>query len=59
MRAIGLPGALRRSLRTRLVASFLALSAVTVLVVGATVYARATSDLTTSVFDRLDAVAGI
>jgi PAS domain S-box-containing protein len=49
----------RRSLRTRLVAYFLALSTVTVLLVGAIVYVRATADLTTSVYDRLDAVAGI
>jgi len=56
---IRLPGLFRRSLRARLVAYFLALSTVTVLVVGAVVYARATADLTASVFDRLDAVAGI
>ena len=54
-----LPGALRRSLRARLVASFLALSTVTVLVVGAIVYARATADLTASVYERLGAVASI
>jgi PAS domain S-box-containing protein len=53
------PRLFRRSLRTRLVAYFLALSMVTVLVVGATVYVRATADLTGSVYDRLDAVAGI
>ena len=50
---------LRRSLRARLVASFLIVSAITVLVVGAVVYVRATDDLTSSVYDRLDAVAGI
>ncbi|HET7701835.1 MAG TPA: response regulator [Candidatus Limnocylindrales bacterium] len=50
---------LRRSLRTRLVGYFLALSTVTVLVVGAFTYARATSDLTSSVYDRLDAVGGL
>jgi PAS domain S-box-containing protein len=49
----------RRSLRARLVAYFLALSSVTVLIVGAAVYARATNDLTTSVYERLDAVAAI
>ena len=49
---------LRRSLRARLVASFLIVSAITVLVVGAVVYVRATDDLTSSVYDRLDAVAG-
>ncbi len=38
---------------------FLALSTITVLVVGVIVYARATGDLTASVYDRLDAVAGI
>jgi PAS domain S-box-containing protein len=54
-----IPGSFRRSLRTRLVAYFLALSTVSVLVVGATVYIRATGDLTTSVFDRLEAVAAI
>jgi PAS domain S-box-containing protein len=59
MRVPGLPGLFRRSLRTRLVASFLALSAVTVVVVGVTAYGRATADLTASVFDRLDAVSGI
>ena len=50
---------LRRSLRARLVASFLVVSAITVVVVGAVVYARATDDLTASVYDRLDAVVGI
>jgi signal transduction histidine kinase/ActR/RegA family two-component response regulator len=49
----------RRSLRARLVASFLVVSAITVVVVGALVYVRATDDLTASVYDRLDAVAGI
>jgi PAS domain S-box-containing protein len=52
-------GPFRRSLQARLVAYFLALSTVTVLVVGVIVYARATGDLTASVYDRLDAVAGI
>ncbi|HEY3336359.1 MAG TPA: response regulator [Candidatus Limnocylindrales bacterium] len=50
---------MRRSLRARLVAYFLVLSTVTVVVVGAAVYLRATADLTASVFDRLDAVAAI
>jgi PAS domain S-box-containing protein len=54
-----LPGPFRRSLRTRLVAYFLGLSTVTVLLVGSIVYVRATADLTASVYDRLDAVAGI
>ena len=49
----------RRSLRARLVAYFLALSTISVVVVGAAVYARATSDLSASVFDRLEAVAAI
>jgi hypothetical protein len=52
-------GPFRRSLRARLVAYFLALTTVSVLVVGAVVYVRATADLTASVYDRLDAVAGI
>jgi PAS domain S-box-containing protein len=52
-------GLLRRSLRARLVAYFLLLSALTLTVVAAAVYARATSDLTTSVFDRLTAVADV
>src|SRR5262245_9183697 len=52
-------GPLRRSLRARLVAYFLALSTVTVLVVGTVVYVRATDDLTSSVYERLDAVGGI
>ena len=50
---------LRRSLRARLVAYFLLLSGVTVLIVGSIVYVRATNDLTSSVYDRLDAVAGL
>ncbi len=54
-----LRGGFRRSLRARLVAYFLALSSLSVLVVGVAVYARATSDLTASEFDRLDAVAEI
>jgi signal transduction histidine kinase/DNA-binding response OmpR family regulator len=49
----------RRSLRARLVGSFLLLSIVTVGVVGAVVYVRATDDLTESIFERLDAIAGI
>src|SRR5262245_22414331 len=49
----------RRSLRARLVGYFLALSTITVVVVGVIVYWRATGDLTTSVYERLDAVAGI
>jgi hypothetical protein len=49
----------RRSLRARLVGSFLLLSTVTVIVVGAVAYVRATGDLTDSLYDRLDAVAGI
>jgi PAS domain S-box-containing protein len=52
-------GPFRRSLRTRLVGYFLGLSTVTVLVVGALVYVRATADLTASVYERLDAVAGL
>jgi signal transduction histidine kinase/ActR/RegA family two-component response regulator len=52
-------GPFRRSLRARLVISFLLLSTVTVVAVGTVVYARATSDLTASVYDRLNAVAGI
>ncbi len=50
---------LRRSLRARLVAYFLLLSSVTVLIVGSIVYVRATNDLTSSVYDRLSAVAGL
>ncbi|MFL5768456.1 MAG: response regulator [Chloroflexota bacterium] len=49
----------RRSLRARLVGSFLLLSTITVVVVGAIAYVRATADLTDSLYDRLDAVAGI
>jgi signal transduction histidine kinase/DNA-binding response OmpR family regulator len=49
----------RSSLRARLVGSFLLLSTVTVVVVGAVVYVRATGDLTESIYARLDAVAGI
>jgi signal transduction histidine kinase/ActR/RegA family two-component response regulator len=49
----------RRSLRARLVGSFLLLALVTVAVVGVVVYARATSDLTESLYQRLDAIAGI
>ena len=49
----------RRSLRARLIASFLLLSTVTLLVVGAIVYVRATDDLTNGVYDRLDAVSSV
>ena len=49
----------RRSLRARLAAYFLLLSAVTVLIVGSVVYVRATSDLTNAVYERLDAVAAV
>jgi signal transduction histidine kinase/DNA-binding response OmpR family regulator/HPt (histidine-containing phosphotransfer) domain-containing protein len=49
----------RRSLRARLVAYFLLLSTVTVVVVGAVVYARATNDLTNAIYDRLDAVSSL
>jgi signal transduction histidine kinase/CheY-like chemotaxis protein len=52
-------GPFRRSFRARLVAYLLLLSTVTVVLVGAVVYARATNDLTASVYDRLDAIAGI
>ncbi len=48
---------LRLGLRGRLVGYFLLLSTVTVLVVGVVAYARATDDLTSSVYERLDAVA--
>jgi PAS domain S-box-containing protein len=41
------------------VAYFLLLSSVTVLVVGAVVYVRATNDLTNAVYDRLDAAAAL
>jgi signal transduction histidine kinase len=59
VRSLRFLGVFRRSLRARLVAYVLALSAVTIVVVGAAAYGRATSDLTTSVFDRLSAVAEI
>ena len=49
----------RRSLRARLIVSFLLLSTVTLLVVGAIVYVRATDDLTNGVYDRLDAVSSV
>jgi PAS domain S-box-containing protein len=49
----------RRSLRARLVAYFLLLSAVTVALVGASVYVRASADLTTEVYERLSAVAEV
>ncbi|MEA2547746.1 MAG: hypothetical protein QOE42_344 [Chloroflexota bacterium] len=47
----------RTSLRSRLVAYFVLLSAVTILVVGGVVYVRATDDVTRGIYDRLDAVA--
>ena len=47
----------RRSLRSRLVAYFVLLSAVTILAVGGVVYLRATDDVTRGLYDRLDAVA--
>ena len=50
---------LRRSLRARLVAYVLVLSALTLAGVAAAVYARATEDLTSSVFDRLTSVADL
>ena len=54
-----IPGPWNRSLRARLVGYFLLLSSVTVAVVGIVVYARATDDLTKSVFERLNAVAEV
>ena len=54
-----IPGPWNRSLRARLVGTFLLLSGVTVAVVGVVVYARATDDLTRSVFERLEAVAEV
>ena len=54
-----IPGPWNRSLRARLVGYFLLLSSVTVAVVGVVVYARATDDLTKSVFERLNAVAEV
>lgn len=54
-----LPGPWETSLRARLVAYFLLLSTVTVAVLGLAVYARATDDLTRSVFERLSAVAEV
>jgi PAS domain S-box-containing protein len=54
-----IPWPWRRSLRARLVAYFLLLSTVTVLVVGVAVYVRATNDLTSAVYDRLEAVASV
>ncbi len=54
-----IPGPWNRSLRARLVGTFLLLSGVTVAVVGVVVYARATDDLTRSAFDRLEAVAEV
>jgi PAS domain S-box-containing protein len=56
---VRIPGPWNRSLRARLVAYFLVLSGVTVAIVGAVVYVRATDDLTNSVFERLDAVAEV
>ncbi len=54
-----IPGPWDSSLRARLVAYFLVLSTVTVAVLGLAVYARATDDLTKSVFERLNAVAEV
>jgi hypothetical protein len=56
---VRIPGPWNRSLRARLVGYFLLLSSITVAVVGVVVYARATDDLTKSVFERLDAVAEV
>ena len=53
------PGPWNRSLRARLVGTFVLLSAITVAVVGVVVYLRATQDLTASVFERLGAVADV
>ena len=47
----------RRSLRVRLVAYFVAVSVATVAAVGVLAYARASADLTNSVYDRLEAVS--
>ena len=47
----------RRSLRVRLVAYFVAVSVATVAAVGVLAYARASTDLTNSVYDRLEAVS--
>ena len=47
----------RRSLRVRLVAYFVAVSVATVAAVGILAYARASTDLTNSIYDRLDAVS--
>ncbi|HEX5826743.1 MAG TPA: PAS domain S-box protein [Candidatus Limnocylindrales bacterium] len=46
-----------RSLRVRLVVYFVALSVATVAAVGLLAYTRASTDLRTSIFDRLEAVA--
>jgi PAS domain S-box-containing protein len=54
-----IPGPWNRSLRVRLVAYFLLLAGVTVAIVGAVVYVRATDDLMRSVFERLEAVAEV
>jgi len=56
---VRIPGPWQRSLRARLVVYFLLLSSVTVAVVGVIVYAQATDDLKTSVFERLGAVAEV
>ena len=56
---IRIPGPWNRSLRARLVAYFLLLAGITVAIVGAVVYVRATDDLTRSVFERLEAVAEV
>ena len=47
----------RLGLRGRLVGYFLLLSGVTVLVVSIVAYVRATDDLTSAIYERLDAVA--
>jgi len=56
---VRIPGPWNRSLRARLVAYFLVLSGVTVAIVGVAVSIRATNDLTTSVFSRLEAVGEV
>ena len=48
---------IRLGLRGRLVGYFLLLSGVTVLVVSVVAYVRATDDLTSAIYERLDAVA--
>ncbi len=54
-----IPGPWNRSLQARLVATFLLIAGATVAVVGVVIYLRATDDLTTSAFERLDAVAEV